>query len=180
MKLYYTTVARQDAVQQKSSQSLGGFKSSNLIPNSAFSNLFSDLSLLVLDKNLPEYIGIMLVNERGNTVNNVKVWINNSIENICKFKLAVVEPNTRNEIEMIPSINSKPLYANFYDVNSEEVAIEIGSMLNNSMMGLWLERSINVDSDIYKNRNDCNYLQLIDTLPTIEELEIKISFDDAI
>jgi len=174
MKLYYTTTAKVDAPQQKPTQSLGGFKSSSPIPNSAFGNLFPDISLLTIEKKLPEYIGLILINERPNPVSEVKIWINNAVENICNYKIAVVELNSRNEFETLPSGNSKPLFAEFYTANNETDAIIIGEMVINEQYGLWLERSINADS----GSKDCSTLEISST--QIEEMDIKIAFKDDI
>ena len=176
MRLYYTTTAKQDSPQQKPSQSLGGYKSSSPVPNSALGNLFSDLSLLTLEKNLPEYLGLVLKNERDNSVSNIKIWINNPVNNLCKYKLAVVELSSVNSFEMLPSINSKPLYAEFYDVDSEVNSIEIGPMLRGEQYGIWLERTINTESEEFKSLKNCDLTST--PLSQIEEMEIKISFTD--
>ena len=173
MKLYYTNTAGIDKPQQKASQSLGGFKSSSPIQNSAFGNLFSDVSLLTIEKNLPEYIGVILINERSNPVSNVKIWMNLPEEGVGKFKVAVVELNSRNEMEMLPSINSKPLFADFYSVNSEGEAIIIPDMQINEQYGLWIERSI--DTSLITDIQNCSTSF---NGQTIEEVDFKISFTD--
>jgi len=178
MRLYYTTTAKQDALQQKPSQSLGGFKSSNLVPNSSFDNLFADVSLLTLEKNLAEYIGLILVNERENETGNIKIWVNSPSSNLCKYKIAVVELNSINQSEMLPSINSKPLYAEFYEANSELNSIPIPNMVPNEMYGIWIERTINVNSDEYLNYNNCDYIYANQSPSLSEEFDIKISFND--
>ncbi len=180
MRLYYTTTAKQDGLQQKPSQSLGGFKSKNPVPNTSFGSLFSDVSLLTLEKNLPEYIGLMLVNERGVKVENIKIWLESSLNNLCKYKVSVIELNSINQSEMLPSINSRPLYASFYEAGSEEEGINIPAMEPNEIYGIWLERSLNTESEIYKNFNNCEYLATHPSVSLSEEIELKINFSDVI
>ncbi len=179
MRLYYTTTSRVDTPQQKANQSLGGFKSSSLVPNSSFGSLFSDISSLFIERDLPEYIGIILINELESECTDIKLWINRDIDSICKYKVSVVELNSRNEMEMLPSINSKPLYAEFYDANSIDNAINIPPMLPNEQYGIWIERSLDKESSNYVNRGNCEVLynnpNIFDN--KIEEFEVKIQFN---
>lgn len=180
MRLYYTTTAKQDAMQQKPSQSLGGFKSRNLVPNTSFGSLFSDISLLTREKNLPEYIGLILANERESSVKDVKVWLESSENNLCKYKISVVELNSTNQSEMLPSINSRPLYASFYEAGSQEDGIPVPNMVTGEMYGIWIERSLDTESEVFKNFNNCDYLYT-NTFPlTPEEIDLKINFNDDI
>jgi len=180
MRLYYTTTARANVPQQKASQSLGGFKSSSSIPNSTFGNLFSDVSLLTIENDLPEYIGIILVNELEAEAVNIKLWLEKGEHSICNYRLAVVELSSTNEIEMLPSINSRPLYAEFYESYSLDDAINIPSMLPNEQYGIWIERTFNKNEDSLKFRNDCDKLYNSPELfeDKIEEIEIKIQFNE--
>jgi len=168
-----------DTPQQKANQSLGGFKSSSLVPNSSFGSLFSDISSLFIERDLPEYIGIILINEMEVESTDIKLWITRDIDSICKYKVSVVELNSRNEMEMLPSINSKPLYAEFYDANSIDNAINIPPMLSNEQYGIWIERSLDKESSSYVNRGNCEVLynnpNIFDN--KIEEFEVKIQFN---
>ncbi len=165
-------------MQQKPSQSLGGFKSRNLVPNTSFGALFSDVSLLTREKNLPEYIGLILVNERENPVKDVKVWLEVPEGSLCKYKVSVIELNSINQSEMLPSINSRPLYASFYEANSQEEGIPIPNMMIGEMYGIWIERILDTESDAFKNFNDCDYLYANTFSITSEEIELKINFND--
>lgn len=178
MRLYYTTTAKQEGIQQKPSQSLGGFKSASAIPNSTFGTLFSDISIFTLEKNLPEYIGLMLINEREYTAESIKLWLKFNLTGLCLFKVAVVELNSKNQSEILSSNNSKPIFAEFYDAINEESAIDIPNMLPGEMYGIWIERTINTQSEEYINYTNPEYLQNNLNLPQVEEIDIKISFSD--
>lgn len=168
-----------DTPQQKANQSLGGFKSSSLVPNSSFGSLFSDISSLFIERDLPEYIGIILINEMEVESTDIKLWISRDVDSICKYKVSVVELNSRNEMEMLPSINSKPLYAEFYEANSIDSAINIPPMLPNEQYGIWIERSLDKESTSYINRSNCEKLYTDPSIFSnkIEEFDVKIEFN---
>ena len=178
MRLYYTVSSREDDVQAKSILSLGGFKSSTPVQNNVFNNLFSDLSLFSLEKASTEYVALMLVNERKVTTTNIKLWLENITDSYCKYRVSVVELSTVKVMERIPTINSMPFYAEFYEVGSVEEAISIPNMVVGSMFGIWIERSIDETSEVYIKRNDPSYLIANPTKysKTFEDPKLKISF----
>ena len=179
MKLYYTVNSKQGDIQVKINQSLGGFKSGTPIQNSIFNNLFSDLSLFSLERDNNEYIGLIIINELESMTSNIKLWLENETNGYCKYRVAVVELSPINEMESIPTINSMPYFADFYEVPSLEEAINIPNMDIGDMFGLWIERSINVSSEAFINRNNPDYI--IENPTTFdskfEECKLKISFD---
>ena len=124
MKLYYTVSSRQDALQAKPNLSLGGFKSSSPVSNSVFNSLFGDLSLLSLERANKEYIGLVLKNDLLQATDTIKIWLEPALNGYCKYRVAVVELSTTNEMEAIPTLYSQPMYAEFYEVNSEEESNE--------------------------------------------------------
>lgn len=179
MRLYYTVSSRQDAIQAKPNLSLGGFKSGSSVPSTAFNNLFGDLSLLSLERANGEYIGLILVNELSQDTDTIKIWLEPSVNGYCKYRVAVVELSTTNEMEAIPTIYSQPLYAEFYEVNSLEDCISIPSMVVGEMYGLWIERSIDESSEIYKKRNNPEYIVAHLELYQVkfEDPKLKVSFN---
>ena len=74
MKLYYTTSVGVDEPQTKPNISLGGFKSGSLVRNNDFDNLFGELSVYTINKEQDEYIGLMLVNDLSNAVENISLY----------------------------------------------------------------------------------------------------------
>lgn len=182
MKLFYTVISGQDAQQSSPSLSLGGFKSSSVVPNDSYNSLFSDISSYSIQKNLVEYIGLILQNTFQTGVTNISLWIPEVKSNICKIRLAIVELTPEGEMEAIPTINSKPVYAEFYETSEDnKFQIEDFVLQPEGMLGLWLERSFNEESEEFLMRNNCDYLysNIDNKKNTSEKVSLKINFDYA-
>jgi len=184
MELFYTVTSQEGAAQSKPELSLGGFCSSSKVPNDVLGNLFSEVSAYSLQNPKKEYIGIILKNTLG-SISSLGFWMNVPEGSLCKFRMSVVELTGDGQMEMVPSVNSKPLYAEFYETSEQdpielqfETPFEVGSML-----GIWVERSIDVQSDEYSKRNNCDFLYQMftkgETWPVQEEAELKIEFQYA-
>lgn len=179
MRLYYTVSSKEDDVQAKPNLSLGGFKSSSPVQNNISNNLFSDLSLFSLERAGTEYVALILKNELELKTTEVKLWLENDINGYCKYRVSVVELSTIKAMEHIPTINSMPFYAQFYEVNSSEDFIAIPDMNMEDMFGIWIERSINTESEMYINRNNPDYFLAHPEIygKSFENPQLKISFN---
>ena len=154
MKLYYTIISQEGIMQNEPSQSLGGFKSASVVPNNYQGNLFPDITNYSLQKNLPEYIGLILQNTLPTTYNVLRFRINSPTTSICNYRVAVVEL-TNGEMEGIPNRNSRPFIADFYEVSQED-PIEInGAFEKGQALGIWIERSFKeVPKDLLYDPNE--------------------------
>lgn len=182
MKLFYTVTSSEGKEQADPSLSLGGFCSSSNVPNNSASSLFSDLSLYSFQESMTEYIGLILKNTFDREVYNISIWIPKKEENYCKFRIAVVELTSSGEMETIPNKESRPLYAEFYET-SENDKFELPDFVlkPGGMIGLWLERGFNEDSEEFLMRNNCDYIYEKGNqgVEKIEENSLKISFEYA-
>jgi hypothetical protein len=182
MKLFYTAISGPETIQGSPLLSLGGFKSSSPVPNSSFGSLFSDLSPYTIQKGLVgEYTGLILQNVLQVPVQNLKICIPKIEGGFCKYKLSVVELNSQQEMESIPSITSKPLYAEFYSAEIDNPIEILTVMPPQAQLGLWIERTLDFDSEELVKLTDCNHLfETKDKLrQTIEEVTLKIDFEYA-
>ena len=181
MEFYYTVTSQEGAIQSKPELSLGGFCSSSKVPNDTLDNLFSEVSAYSLQNPKKEYIGIILKNTLK-PISSLSFWTDALGNNLCKFRLSIVELTDGGQMEMVPSVNSKPLYAEFYEATEQdpielafEEPFEVGAML-----GVWVERSIDVQSDEYAKRNNCDFLYQMfvkkETWPTQEGVDLKVEF----
>ena len=179
MRLFYTISSQEGKSQKDPLLSLGGFKSSSMVPNDAFNAIFGDISEYSIQKKLPEYIGLILQNTFNSSVENISIWIPNLKRGYCKFRLAVVELLPTNEMETISTINSKPLQAEFYECPEGDKYFLQGIVLGPGKgIGLWIERSFDMESEDLQMRNDCFYLyENSDKVNDIESGEIKIEFE---
>lgn len=183
MKLFYTVVSKEGAEQSKPSLSLGGFCSMSEVQNGALEALFSDISPYTLQKDQQtiEYVGLILKNTFDSSVENLSFWFNQKETDLCRFSLALVELNDNGEMEHIPSVNTRPMYAEFLAPTVDDKAVLEGELKPGQMLGLWICRTLDNTSTIARQMLDCNYLfeqwkQQRDT-EIIETVELKIGFD---
>lgn len=182
MELFYTVISQPCAAQSSPLNSLGGYCSTSKVQSGQFNSLFGDISSYSLKKNSPEYIALMLKNTTGSSVKNLKFWLEKDADSLCNIRIALASPNVNGEMEHISTINSKPLYAEFYSPDKEN-PLEIEGIFEPGMeLGLWIERSIIEGSDQVSKVSDCNYLfQLFSEkkkLPTSEVQSLKISWEE--
>ena len=150
MFLYYTIVSAEDHIQQKPQLSLGGFKAINKVDSGKLNNLFSDISqLTVANYNQNLYIALILKNELSSTANNVKIYF--SYPENCYSKLRVAAVNLFEDsegflqMEHVETPNSKPLFAEFFEADGLDNAVNIGNILPGDMIGIWIERELLVE-----------------------------------
>lgn len=147
MQLYYTTTTGYNAIQTNPSRSLGGFKSSTLVINDDFSNLFDDVSIMTVRNARSEYRAIILRNELINQVRKVKVSIQNAPDSICKYKMAVeylsvADKYGTKKMSNVQSSQSRPFAVQFVDM-SDGVTLDIAETLNSGQeVGIWICREI--------------------------------------
>lgn len=63
MNLYYTTTAGYNEAQPNPSISLGGYKSSTLVGNDDFDNMFDEISIMSIRSGRDEYRAIIIRND---------------------------------------------------------------------------------------------------------------------
>ena len=150
MKLYYTTPTGENVVQADSRLSLGGYKSLSPLPNDTFDNLFGEISQFMLSKDPEdEFIGLILKNETGAEVDNLWLWFDFPTGSFSKLLVAAVnltaDANGKLYMEHIPTRNSKPLYADFFEANGQANAVSLGDIDIDGMIGIWLCRQLIAD-----------------------------------
>ena len=144
MKLYYTSVIELDRIQDRPDLSLGGFKSITPVPNASFSNLFSDISSYSIYSDREEYIGIILKNETGADVRNVKFYFDYPEGCQKILEVAATDLNAEGMMEIIGTCYSRPLYSEFYAADGVANAVELGDIADEGMIGLWFKKIVDV------------------------------------
>ena len=186
MILYYTCIQGTAISQPKPEFSLGGYMSSSPVPNGILGNLFSELSLLTLDKLQDEFIGLILYNEQTTPSNDVELYfnypapdLNGNPTNIYKYYIASVQLNTTGQpMENILNRNAQPFNATFYDAAGQSEAVNLGVIPSQTGLALWIKRS--VISDNIKLLFDPTTLDnnfLAGTVPSsVEEIDMVITY----
>lgn len=179
MNIYYTTPQVTGAVQPLKEFSLGGFKSSNLV-----NDLFPEISMYTEDKMQDEYVGIMLWNDSGEDVENIELWFdypvdeNNIQTNLAKLAVSAVALDSKNKMQHIGNTSTKPSNATFYEADGVENSVGLGSLANETGLGIWIKRSLIKERITAKKVNDTlnynyqNNIQLI----TLEEIKLSINW----
>lgn len=161
MNLYYTAVSAPEAEQSSPGLSLGGFKSGSKVPNARFNNLFGDITATtVVNFNQNRFIGLVLKNETGAIVSNLKLWFTYPTKAYSVFRVAAVDmalnANSQLQMEHVDNIFSKPLIGEFVEANGEANAVSLGELAIGEQIGLWIEMELLLEvikadeNDVYK------------------------------
>lgn len=189
MELYYTTSSGQDQVQSDPKLSLGGYKSSSLVSNNSFNNLFQEITQFLLSRDSEdEYIALILKNDDEESIENLWLWFEYIEEKYASLLVAavdlVVDSNGVLQMERIFSKNSTPLYAEFHEADGIDNAVSLGTIESGGMIGLWfcrklisgLSTSVCEDSNIYEiNPSDIDLYQSV-VLDKSESISIKFRY----
>ena len=153
MKLYYTVISKPEDPQTRPDLSLGGFKSSTIVPNNKLSNLFGDISSYSVRENQYEYIALALVNDSAIDITDITVYFEYPTDRQKDLEMAFVNFNASEEMEFIPNPYSQPYVAAFNAADGVVNAINIGGLLAGAKIGIWFKRIINTAnvSDAYSN-----------------------------
>lgn len=146
MQLYYTVSSGYDSIQNKPSLSIGGYKSSSIVINDDYSNIFDEISMRSVNINRPQYIALILKNTTNSVANNLKVWMVSPITAQGIITLAAVKPLIDQDgnpyIERVATTFSKPMGVNFTSPTVDSPALIVDSMAAGDEIGIWLCRSI--------------------------------------
>jgi len=182
MRLYYTTSVKEGNPQPKPEISLGGFRSGTVVPNGRLDNLFGEISEYTVDKNLSEYIALVLKNETGFIVSSATLHFAYDTDSVVKYEVAAVALNpTKCEMEQISDVNSQPYNATFYEADGVDNAVElVASIPVDGKIGIWIKRTLLTDT--IKTQKSCENLFAIHsgTAPALtkeENVGIVINYD---
>jgi hypothetical protein len=177
MKLFYSIISQKDQPQDDPLYSLGGFCSSTPIPSGKVNSLFGTISERTIDKRESQYICLILRNTFLTAVTGAALWLVSDITNQGLFKVALALP-LNGEFESVTSSFSRPLYAEFNSADGSEDSIALPNMEPGAELAVWLERTINLELEEVKKRNDPDFLFLNKDieLDTVEKLNLKIQW----
>lgn len=147
MKLYYTGARTFLGEQKLANNSLGGYVSNSPIPNGVEGNLFSAISLMTIDDNSFEMVGIMLKNILLVDVEDILLYFVYPVDTYVKYSIAVVEPGgdpvTGYYMESIQSRKSLPIYVEeFVEADGFANAVNIGNLAAGAYIGIWIKRDL--------------------------------------
>lgn len=176
LRLYYSVISSANQPQPDSRFSLGGFISNSPVSSGQLNAIFDDVSIYSLIQNRKTYLCLIIRNDGDSETIDAELWIERFEEAICKFEFALAQPNSKGEFEAVATIFSKPIYGEFEKANGKEDSITLPDLKPGEMIGLWIERSIDMENEFIKNRNNCDFLyeNKDKELSTIESVALKI------
>jgi hypothetical protein len=159
MKLFFTISSLEGQPQSNPLYSLGGFCSSSQVSSEEIGTIFSLVSEYSIDRNKPQYICLCLKNISETTVKDIAFWFDFDDEQMyqCKYRVAFSMPLNR-QFENVPTIHSKPVYAEFDTADGMNDAIGLPDMNPNDVIGIWIERKIDQDCPEVANRKNPDWL----------------------
>lgn len=175
MRFYYTIISKEGDPQTRPDLSLGGFKSSTLVPNNSFSNLFSDISCYSVRENRDEYIALILTNETSGVATDVTLYFTYPENRTKDIEMAFVSLNSNGEMEFIPNPYAQPFNADFNAADGVDNAINIGDIDAGASIGVWFKRIINVDN-VNSNYSDYNLKNNGNPLASNEDITLNVSW----
>lgn len=158
MKIYYTGADTFDGEQKDKDKSLGGYKSSTLIPNDVLGNFFSEISMYGLDEKLRETRALIVYNEGNDSLENLNIWFDKLTNSLGKFEVAAVglTPDSQGEVfmEKIDNIRATPFTGTFVEADtSANKQLLSASFDSKAYLGLWIRRSLSASD---KAQFDCD------------------------
>lgn len=138
MMLYLTGASSSskfnEAIQDDPMKSLGGYISSNAVPNMSVNTLFDLVSLKTIKEKTKETIAIGLVNKFNVSVFDISFKIISDQDNICEFKVAATSVDKNNCMEHIYNRYSEPFNVRFHDATFFKGSVDV-EIINPAIKG---------------------------------------------
>jgi hypothetical protein len=177
IKFYYTSKRGFDEIQTRTDLSLGGYKSANPVPNNSLNNLFGDVSLYGIQKGQDEFIAVIAKNEsETDTIENIKLWFDYPELYQRTLSVAAVDLDSNNRMEDIENAFQQPYFADFYEANGEENAVELGELAPQEMIGLWFKSTLNIEN-IVSQYSDENLIANGNPVESDESISVSVEWD---
>lgn len=147
MIIYFTGASSLGAAQPLSSLSLGGYKSSNVVPNDVMNNLFSDESEMGHSTEKKEIRCIAVTTDV--LITELLVGVNRkNVNETCLIKLGFSKNSSATPTEMVYDQNSSPMTIGFNDElymsNSGDTAnmFSVTTLDTNQVLYIWIQRTL--------------------------------------
>lgn len=186
---YYTGAKIFNQPQLDSSQSLGGFISSSIIPNGMLSNLFGSLSRYTIQNGKSEIRAFVLYNSDTVDYTNIKCFFTypdnspstDAADTSYDVGFATVVSDNCGDlsIEKLSSVYSQPYSVTLYSgADSLMNALDLPDIAKGTYLGIFIRRNILVSAQ--QPRSDQDYLDLMNgvlVLPTQEDIGFTVNWN---
>lgn len=147
MILLYTGAKATNGQQPNANLSLGGYVSSNPVPNGRLNNLFSTIAKSDVTEKRSVIRMIALKNTSGATKTGVKIYTNSGNSHV-KLQIAAVAPaldgSGNPQFEAVLDGSSLPYQAILDYKEGVDNAIVAGDLADNAVIGIWILREIDI------------------------------------
>lgn len=147
MELFYTTSAGYDTEQTKPYKSLGGYKSSTVVSNDEFSNLFDEITAYTINLDRAEHIALIQKNTDGTGYTNVDIWIDPPANPYSTLFIGtqVLTPDAEGNgtTEQIRDKYIKPFRVDF-QVHDSSNKLNIGAFADGEEIAIWVRRELDI------------------------------------
>ena len=163
MRFLYTGASAFLKPQNNPSLSLGGFMSSTVLPNGRMNSLFSDGSYFGSKYGNVETKALILENESGVAVNNLKLGYKytGNLDFMIEVAFVTLQAPDFQQIEKIGNVREMPYYASFIEANIEGLidnSAALGTMVPSGKLGVWIRRT-----QMRQSSKPCSEIQSITT-----------------
>lgn len=139
-KIYYSGANENEQIQTSSHKSLGGYRSSVIVPNSRLSNVFDEVGIydLMIGHNVCRCLYIR--NEHSaDSINNLTLYITGK-KDFEKIKIGVSLPTAVDgQVQLLDNQDSIPYNVEFYEAYAVDDKLTLISELKKGeMLALWL------------------------------------------
>lgn len=153
MALYYSGANAPGAQQPDPAKSLGGYMSSTQVPNGFLGNVFTVITKNTVANKKKEIRLIILKNFLPAIMTSVRLWTTVPVSptGFSKLKIAAVAPAIDPKcdyqyFESVANDDAIPYQAQLDYHEGELNAIEIGDIAVGGIVGIWMQRELNLDS----------------------------------
>lgn len=143
LKIYYSGGLQSGELQNSSLLSLGGFRSSVIVPNSRNSNIFDDVGFYEATQEQEITRCLFVRNEHlTDAMVNLSLWIEGK-KDFEEISFGVSIPNSDDLVQMLDSQFDLPYNVEFVEAYTEpNKVILITSLAGTKSIALWIKRKI--------------------------------------
>jgi len=111
--------------QGEVNKSLGGYISTNPVPNNSLNTLFDFVSMLTLETRYKETLALGLVNKLPHPVNNIRMKMVVEDFNVCEFKVGISFVSDTMAMEHINNMHEEPLGVEWLDLDFYRAFVDV-------------------------------------------------------
>lgn len=150
LKFYLSGAVEHEALQNSPMRSLGGYRSSVLLPNGRLDNLFDEVGIYEAQNGSEVFRCLFLKNESGDNsaMTDLSLHITGK-QDFEKIKFGVSQPPAADgRVQMLDSQSDMPYNVTFYEAYSEEEKVVLINNLGaGQVLALWLMRELSPTSE---------------------------------